>query len=285
MRCRSHARRASRVSHLDESRCVLRVDLPAAWFGCASRGRRWWRTAPVSWDGRGVIDAGRDHGAGRAVGCCWSPPVGGHVARVTGAVRRRATRACAIRPIRRPWRRSCSSCATPAIARTACACAALIVVHVARRASDQRGARADRERPRRRSRRDPGAPRQGRQASRGRHGPVGLGAAAPVAWHRVADPRRPAVLRHRRAHARAAAGRRAVAPAPAAHRREGRRAAPLRAASAASRARGRDGARGRAAQRHPAPTRARQPRHHVRLPARASTTPRSSTPSTRGEHR
>ena len=48
----------------------------------------------------------------------------------------------------------------------------------------------------------------------------------------------------------------------------------------------RDGPRGRAAERHPAPARTRQPRDHVRLPTyRASTTPRSSTPSTRDAHR
>jgi hypothetical protein len=46
----------------------------------------------------------------------------------------------------------------------------------------------------------------------------------------------------------------------AAHRCEGGSAAPVRSAPATSRPRGRDGARGRAAQRHPAPAGARQPR-------------------------
>ncbi len=88
------------------------------------------------------------------------------------------------------------------------------------------------------------------------------------AWlaYRGADPRRAAVLLHRRAHARAAPDDDERASTAAAHSREGRRAATLRCASAASRARGRDGARGRAAERHPAPAWARQSRDHVRLP-------------------
>ena len=70
------------------------------------------------------------------------------------------------------------------------------------------------------------------------------------AWlaYRGADPRRAAVLLHRRAHARAAPDDDERASTAAAHSREGRRAATLRCASAASRARGRDGARGRAAE-------------------------------------
>ena len=55
--------------------------------------------------------------------------------------------------------------------------------------------------------------------------------------------------------------------------------AALRAAPAAPRARRRNGPRRRAADRHPTPARAHQPRHHLDLP-QASTTPRSSTPST-----
>ena len=68
------------------------------------------------------------------------------------------------------------------------------------------------------------------------------------------------------ADARAAVGgrRRPLGAAP--RRPRGRRAPPLRAAPAAPRARGRDGARGRAADRHPAPARAHQPRHHLDLP-------------------
>ena len=51
-------------------------------------------------------------------------------------------------------------------------------------------------------------------------------------------------------------------------RGRGRRAPALRAAPAAPRPRRRDGARRRAADRHPAPARPQQPRHHLRLPAR-----------------
>ena len=50
---------------------------------------------------------------------------------------------------------------------------------LARRAAHQRSARADRERPGPRPRRDPDPPRQRRQAPRGRHGPLGVGAARP----------------------------------------------------------------------------------------------------------
>jgi integrase len=61
--------------------------------------------------------------------------------------------------------------------------------------------------------------------------------------------------------------RRGTLRAPAA-RSQGRSATALRAAPASARARRRDGARGRAADRHPTPARAHQPRHHLRLPAR-----------------
>ena len=54
----------------------------------------------------------------------------------------------------------------------------------------------------------------------------------------------------------------------AAHRRRRRSAAPLRATPAPSRPRRRDGARRRPADRHPAPARTQQPRHHIDLPAR-----------------
>jgi hypothetical protein len=50
--------------------------------------------------------------------------------------------------------------------------------------------------------------------------------------------------------------------------------------SAAARPRRPDGARGRAADRHPTPARPPRPRHHLHRPARGSTAPRSSTPST-----
>ena len=90
----------------------------------------------------------------------------------------------------------------------------------------------------------------------------------PWLAYRVPDPRRPAVLRHRRCHARPAADDDKCAPAATAHRRQGRRAAALRAASAAARARVEMAREGVPLKRHPAPTRTRQPRDHVRLPAR-----------------
>lgn len=78
--------------------------------------------------------------------------------------------------------------------------------------------------------------------------------------------RRPAVLHYRRPHPRASVGGRrgplGVAPA----RRPRRREAPLRAPPVAPRARARARPRGRAAQHHPAPTRAHQPRRHQHLP-------------------
>ena len=79
---------------------------------------------------------------------------------------------------------------------------------------------------------------------------------------------RAAVLRRQRRHARAAVGGRRRPHRAAPRRPRGRRAATLRAAPAAPRARRRDGPRGRAADRHPAPARAHQPRHHLDLPAR-----------------
>ena len=71
---------------------------------------------------------------------------------------------------------------------------------------------------------------------------------------------------------------------PASRRPRGRRAATLRAAPAAPRARRRDGPRGRTADRHPAPARPHQPRHHLDLPPGIDN-PRSSTPSTRAARR
>jgi hypothetical protein len=59
---------------------------------------------------------------------------------------------------------------------------------MARRAADQRGARTRRKRPRPHDRRCARAPRQGRQAPRGRHGPLGLAAARPLAEHRPSLP-------------------------------------------------------------------------------------------------
>ena len=77
---------------------------------------------------------------------------------------------------------------------------------------------------------------------------------------------RAAVLRRQRRHARAALGGRRRPHRAAPRRPRGRRAATLRAAPTAPRPRRRDGARGRAADRHPAPARPHQPRHHLDLP-------------------
>jgi hypothetical protein len=80
--------------------------------------------------------------------------------------------------------------------------------------------------------------------------------------------RRAAVLHHRRSHLRATVvERRGSLRAPPA-RRARKRPASLRAAPAAPRARARARPGGRPAQHHPAPTRARQPRYDVDLPAR-----------------
>jgi Phage integrase family len=82
---------------------------------------------------------------------------------------------------------------------------------------------------------------------------------------RVELPVGPLVLHHRRPDPRAAVvERRGPSRVPAA-RRPGGRATAVRAASAAPRARARARSRGRAAEHHPAPTRACQPRHHLDL--------------------
>ena len=79
---------------------------------------------------------------------------------------------------------------------------------------------------------------------------------------------RTAAVHHRRPDPRTTVvGSRGPLQVPPA-RRSGRDQAPLRAAPAAPRARARAGSRGRAAQHHPAPARAYQPRHHLDLPPR-----------------
>lgn len=75
-------------------------------------------------------------------------------------------------------------------------------VRVGRRAlasgvAHQGGAVADRGRPRRSARGAACAQRQGRQTSRGRHGPLGVGAVAPVARRARRVAGGPAVLRRR----------------------------------------------------------------------------------------
>ena len=89
---------------------------------------------------------------------------------------------------------------------------------------------------------------------------------APLARRTSGAAGRAAVLHHRRTHARASLVGRRRPPRVAPAGRPRQCAAPLRATPVAPRARARAGPRGRAAQHHPAPTRARQPRHHEHLP-------------------
>ena len=97
-------------------------------------------------------------------------------------------------------------------------------------------------------------------------------------------PGRAAVLRrHRPTRGRPWAA--AAARAELRHVARGPASAALRPAPAAPRPCRRDGPRGRAADRHPTPARPHQPRHHLRSTSRASTTQRSSTPSTPAERR
>jgi hypothetical protein len=107
--------------------------------------------------------------------------------------------------------------------------------------------------------------RQGPTTPRGRHGRMGLGGASPVA--RAASPAsgRTAVLRHQPTHARPALGQCGRPSRAAPDRRRGRRSSALRAAPASARARRRARSRRRAADRHPAPARPQQPRHHLDL--------------------
>jgi hypothetical protein len=81
---------------------------------------------------------------------------------------------------------------------------ALIVL--AYRAAHPGGADADRARPRAARRVGARAPRQGRPAPRGRHGPVGLGTAPPSAHAADGDAGRSAAVRDRRADPWAAPG-------------------------------------------------------------------------------
>jgi hypothetical protein len=151
---------------------------------------------------------------------------------------------------------------------------------LARRPAHPRSPRARRSRPRPPTRFGAGAPRQGRPSPRGRHGRLGLGTTAALA-HRPPGPagRPAAVDRHRTdTRTRLVARRRPHRTTPG--RRPGRRATTCRAASAAPRARCRDGPRGRAADRHPTPARGIRTSGSPRSTCRASTAPRSSTPST-----
>ena len=153
------------------------------------------------------------------------------------------TRVCATRQIRPPWRGSSPSCMPPETIqgrpdsrpdRRA----------LARRPAGQRGPRARRERPRCEQRRDPGPTWQGRQAPRGRDGPLGLGSTRALAHAAFRPTGRRVVLHLARPHARAAMGaRRRSHPTSRGQPSRGRQAAP-RAAPAAPCARGEMHARG-----------------------------------------
>ena len=182
---------------------------------------------------------------------------------------RRATRASATRPTRRRSRRSSRSCAPPATASTAGGCAALIVVlwraglrihealALAEPDLDAAAARCSSA-----AARAAAAARSawttGRGSSWSRGSTVRARAAgrAAVLRHQRPDPRT-AVVDRRRA--------RRAPPTSRAHAGVRRRFAPHQLRHAARR---RDGPRGRAADRHPAPARPQQPRHHLDLPPR-----------------
>ena len=81
-------------------------------------------------------------------------------------------------------------------------------------------------------------------------------------------PGRSAAVRHQRHDTRTSLVARRGTRRATTGRRGSRSAAPLGATPAPPRPRRRNGPRRRAAHRHPAPTRAQQPRHHQRLSAR-----------------
>jgi len=101
---------------------------------------------------------------------------------------------------------------------------------VACRVENQRGARLGGERSRPNPRRRAGAPRQGRQASRGWNGPLGLGAARSVAQDARGAARRRALLCAPRTHPRPPLLPRRDPHADAKRRPRGRRQATVRAA-------------------------------------------------------
>ncbi len=103
-----------------------------------------------------------------------------------------------------------------------------------------RGARLDRERSRPHTRRGVGAPRQGRQAPRGRDGPLGLGAARAVAPGPRRAAGRRAFLCASRTHPRPPLLSRRDPTADAKRGCGSRRQAAIRAAPAPPRSRSRD---------------------------------------------
>ena len=139
---------------------------------------------------------------------------------------------------------------------------------LARRAENQRSARARRDRHGRPPRSCPHPPRKRRQAPRGRNGRLGMGTTRTLAVPPHPFPGRLVLLRDPRPHRRTQLGSRVRAPATHSHRRSCRSATPARATPAPARARSRDGARRRPARRHPEATRACPPRGHLDLSPR-----------------
>ena len=197
---------------------------------------------------------------------------------------RRGTKGFAIHRTRRRSRRSSRSCAPPAMSprveaprgdRRA----------VARRAADQRSARAGRERSGPGEGRDPGPTREGRSAARGRDGPLGLGAARSLAQAACGPADRRAVLRAARPDSRTAVLRRpgsvrsCATPRSAAGVR--RRLAPHQLRHAHAVEMSREGSRWWSSSGNSGmPTSGSRP-----CTCAASTTPRSCTPSTNGPGR
>ncbi len=112
-----------------------------------------------------------------------------------------ATSICATRQIRRRLKRSSPSCAPPATnARPPPTWTDRDLVAIG--AAHPGSARAHRERPRSPPRLAAGPAWQGREAARGRHGRVGLGATRSLARAAARAPGRSAAVRHQRHHAR-----------------------------------------------------------------------------------
>jgi len=111
--------------------------------------------------------------------------------------------------------------------------------------------------------------------------PASMPAARRAARACATQPIRP---RSRRHHGPTRGRRWSTAAAraePSPHRSRSRCPQAFRSSPTRARPRRRDGPRRRAADRHPAPARPQQSRHHLGLPARASTTPRPSMAAAR----
>ena len=126
---------------------------------------------------------------------------------------------------------------------------------------------AARERPRPHPRRRARPTWEGRQAPRGRDGPLGVGPARPVAGDPPRASDRRDVVRDPRSDRRTTLGSVRGAQTVASRGRDRRPETAVCAPPTATRARSRDGARGCAARRDPAATRIREPWHHEHLPA------------------